>query len=274
MSLRFLAAVLAAVLVTGAARAGDETTTARKAAEVKPATAEAILAAFGRPVVFEGDLTQTALAELVHNLAKRYEINLVIRTDLFKAEGYANPGDLRPDVALSRLDGVTLRQFLDLCLSGVNATYLVRKGVVEIVPVKYAAKETGSELRAGGDGEAVRLAAPLVSAVFKEKPLSEVLANLAEEHDLTVAVAPQANDAKAAFVTARLLNVPADKALELVATQADLRVVRTGAAFLVTTRDHANELFGERLERERQRIELERFRKGVVPPPPPAEKKD
>src|SRR5262249_2966233 len=124
-------------------------------------------------------------------------------------------------------------------------------------------------------------AEPLVSAIYKEKPLNEAIADLAEEFDLNVVVAPQAGDSRTAFVSARLLNVPAEKALELIALQADLRVVRKGTAFLVTSRDHANELFAEPLEKEKMKAEVERFRKGIDVPqpppppiPPPVEKKD
>ena len=106
-----------------------------------------------------------------------------------------------------------------------------------------------------------------MSAVIKEKPLNEAVALLAERYDLTVVVSPQAGDAKTGFVTARILNVPAADALELLAVQSDLRVVRKGTAFLITSRDHANELFGEKMEKERQKIELDKFR--AAPPPRP-----
>ena len=76
------------------------------------------------------------------------------------------------------------------------------------------------------------------------------MASLADRYDLTAIVSPQAGDARrAGFITARLLNVPADRALELVALQADLRVVRKGAAFLITSREHADALFQEEIEK-------------------------
>jgi hypothetical protein len=61
-------------------------------------------------------------------------------------------------------------------------------------------------------------------------------------------------------VSAHLLNLPADKALELLAEQCDLRVIRKGNAYMITTRDHAKELRAEQLEIERQKIELEKLR--------------
>jgi hypothetical protein len=267
-----VAAVLAAGLlaVPGGVPA-QEKAKAPARPEAKPRTGqtEAILSALRESITFEGDLTQTPLTELLANLARKYELNIVVRSDLFKAEGEPAVGDRRLDVTVMRLDGVSLRRFLDLTLGGMNATYLVRKGVVEIVPVRYAAKETDGRVEAGEGGERVRLAEPLVSAIYKEKPLNEALADLAEEYDLTVVVGPQAGDNRMAFVSARLLNVPADKALELIAVQADLRVVPKGASFLITSRDHANELFGEKLEKEKQKLEVEKLRKEAANPPPP-----
>jgi hypothetical protein len=77
-----------------------------------------------------------------------------------------------------------------------------------------------------------------------------------------------------------MLNVPADKALELLAVQCDLRVLRKGNTFLITSRDHANDLFNERQERERQKIETERLRGEIgqprlpIPPVPPEPKQE
>jgi hypothetical protein len=105
--------------------------------------------------------------------------------------------------------------------------------------------------------------------IFKDKPLNEALAELAEEYDVTVVVSPQSGDGRMGFVSARLLNVPADRALDLLAIQCDLRIVRKGNAFLVTSRDHANDLFGEKMERERQQIELARLRTAPIGPPRP-----
>jgi len=138
-------------------------------------------------------------------------------------------------------------------------TYLVRRDHVEIVPIAYALKESRQLVKTDANGDAMA-AQPLVSAVVKNMALSAALDDLAADHDLTVILSPQAGDQKAAFVTARLLNVPADKAIELLALQADLRVVRRGPAFLVTTKEHADGLFNERHERERQKIELENMR--------------
>lgn len=81
-------------------------------------------------VQFEGDLTQTGLSELLNNLARRYEINILLLTDDFKD----NPqiADAKPKLAVTRLDGLTLGSFLDVVLQSVGATYIVRPDYIEV----------------------------------------------------------------------------------------------------------------------------------------------
>jgi len=259
------AAVVAAGLAVGPAAADD----AKKADPTA-----VLLAKLREPVT--ADATDATLAEVVEFLGKRFEVGVVVNEAAFRAGGVANPGEVVVKFPAQR-GTLSLGRLLQAALAPHEATYLVRKGYVEVVPVAFAARQTRNE--AGEDEGAVRLAEPLVSAIYKEKPLNEAVADIAEEFDLTVVVAPQAGDSRMAFVSTRLLNVPADKALELIAIQADLRVVRKGAAFLITSRDHANELFGERLEKERQKLEVEKLRRSLdlpglfpqlgMPPPPP-----
>jgi len=112
----------------------------------------------------------------------------------------------------------------------------------------------------------------LVSLVVKEKPFNEVIDKLAEMYDLSVVICPQSGDGRTGFVTARLKNVTPAVAIELLAVQCDLRVIRKGNAFLITSRDHANELHNEKFERERQKIELLKFREAPLPKPQPEPK--
>ncbi|MFM8274299.1 MAG: hypothetical protein ACKODX_18480 [Gemmata sp.] len=226
---------------------------------------ERVLAALDQEVLLKDGFNpnEVPLFELLRGVAKRHDLNLVINENAFKQMGAPNIRDEKPGA--SALRGITVRQFLNTTLEGLNASYLLKNGAVEVVPVGYAAQVARAAV--GDDGGRGRLKEPLVSAVFKEKPLNEAVARVAETYDLTVVVSPQAGDAKTGFVSARLLNVPADKALELLALQCDLRVVRKGNAFLITGRDHANELFGEKLEQARQKIEVEKLRE--APPKPP-----
>lgn len=244
--------------------AGEEV----KAPAKKADPTERLLAVLADAEIDLGDKNpnETPLFELLGFLAKKHGMTFVVLEEHFKAEGQPNIREEKPRFAATQLNGQSLHQFLTTTLESLGATYLVKNGTIEIVPVRYAAKACKAALDGAGEESGhLRLKEPLVSAVIREKPLNEAVAKLAEMYDLNVVVAPQAGDAKTGFVTARLLNVPADKAVELLAVQCDLRVVRKGNAFLITNRDQANELFGEKLERERQKIELEKLRD--APPP-------
>lgn len=245
-----------------------------KAPAKKADSVERVLATLADAEINLGNInpTETPLIELLTFLSKSHGVSFVVLDEQFKADGRPNIRDEKPKFDATQLRGQSLHQFLSTTLESMGATYLLKNGTIEVVPVRYAAKACKAALDGVGEESAsLRLREPLVSAVIKEKPLNEAVAKLAEMYDLTVIVAPQAGDAKTGFVTARLLNVPADKAIELLAVQCDLRVVRKGNGFLITSRDQSNELFGEKLERERQKIELEKLREApAAPPKPPA----
>ncbi|HSQ57889.1 MAG TPA: hypothetical protein VLM40_19350 [Gemmata sp.] len=211
-------------------------------------------------------ITDVPLYELLQRLTKRYGVQFVIQEPLFKEEAMRNDDlkEAKARIAVTDLHGMSLHQFLTTVLGSMDATYLVKGHTVEIVPKVSAEKLAKPETRKDSG-----VPLPLVSLIAKEKPLNETVALLAKRYDLTVVVAPQAGDARTAFITARILNVPADEALELIALQADLRVVRKHNSFLVTSREHADEIFGEQIEKQRQAIELEKLRSAPAPHPLP-----
>jgi hypothetical protein len=245
-------------LAAGPAAADD----AKPAKKTDPTAA--LLQKLREPAV--ADAAEVPLTDFVDVIYKRHSLGVILNDASFRACGMGPPGNMivkSPDVR----GALSVGRQLQMALAPHGATYLVRNGYVEVVPIAFAAKVTKNAVPGDDEGG---LAEPLVSVVYKEKPLNEAVADLAEEFELNVVVAPQAGDNRMAFVSARLLNVPADKALELIAIQAELRVVRKGTAFLITSRDHANDMFGERLEKEKQKIEVERLRRGLeLPEPPP-----
>ncbi|MDY3561187.1 hypothetical protein R5W23_002449 [Gemmata sp. JC673] len=221
------------------------------------------------------NLNETPLFELLGFLSKKYSLVFAVNESAFKAEGFPNVREERPTVTTTALRGQSLHQHLSMVLESFGATYLVKNGVIEIVPVRHAAVVAKAPLDTSAisdTGGRPRLKEPLVSMVVKEKTLNDTVARLAETYDLTVIVSPQAGDAKLGLVSARMLNTPADRAIELLAVQCDLRVVRKGGVYLITSKEQASELFNEKLERERQKIELERLREAPAAPQPPAPK--
>jgi hypothetical protein len=226
-----------------------------------PDSTAALLARLKQPVKIDAT-GETLLPELCDYLLKKYEVAVVVNEEQLKAIGLA-PGEVL--LKLPRGDGLSIAAYLNHSLGQRQLTFLVRKGYLEVMPVSIAAAETKNL----ATGAAVTMREPLVSAVLKNQPFEQAVTELADDFGLTVLVSPAAGDARTAAVSARLLNVPADKAIELLALQADLRVVRRGAAYLITTKGNAAEIFEEELNKKRQKIELEKPREA---PARPAEK--
>jgi hypothetical protein len=255
ISVRFLMA-LAIALVISASSAIAQNPPGRK-----PDPTVDLLAKLCKPVDLDR-VDAVSLSDLATRIRDKFGVTVFINEPAFKTiDANMDPGAQM--VKVPQIRAMSLTTMLPNILGQMEATFLVRKDHIEIVPIAFAARETMNIAPSEDDGP-VRLAQPLVSMIFKERPLNEAVAELAEEYNLTVIVSPQSADARTGFVTARLLNTPADKALELLTLQCDLRIVRKANTFLITSRDHANDLFNEHMDRERNKIELEKLR--LAPP--------
>lgn len=211
------------------------------------------------------------LYELLLELSKKHNLTFIINEEPFKADGRPTIKEDKPKLATTAIRGLHVHQFLRVTLESMEATYLIRNNSIEIVSVRHAAKATKSILKYPEvESEHVRLSEPLVSLIVKEKPLNETVAELAKMYDLNVVISTQAGEARKATISARLLNMPADKALDVLALQADLRVVHRGAAFFITSKEHAKEINNEEAEKERQKLEIKKLRESTTPPAPPA----
>jgi hypothetical protein len=199
-------------------------------------------------VSYEKDLQTTPFKEMLEDMAKRYNITFVINKSAIG--DMANTLDNAKPERLSEtsLNGMLLGTFFDVYFRGLaieNLTYLVRSDHIEITTREAAQKEAGileaiDEAKATGNpAETVRAKArlnlPLICVVAKERPLLAVFNDLSGVYGLNIVVEPGAREALKNPFTERLLNVPADTALELLAAQADLKVVRKGNTFRITS---------------------------------------
>ena len=255
-----LAVVLAGglVAVPGSARPQDD---GAKKAEKTPEAAGP-LGAKGivdllhtQRVTYPRDLTDSPLMLVLGELGRQYNVTFVIDNTAF--EGTPNVAELKAGaLSTSRLEGLTLGRFLDIYLRALplgagddegnsRATYLVRNWGIEITSVQKARTEAGlfeaielADDSADGGATArakARLLLPLVSVVTDNTSVAEVVRKLAGVYGLNVVFDKNVRDAAAqTMVSERLLNVPADTALELLAGQADLQVVRKGNTFRIT----------------------------------------
>ncbi len=261
---RHLAAVVAAFALLSSAVPAGAAAPAPADAGKKPDRLADLLAKLRKPAAFKGDPKDVALGDLLDVLSKQHDVAFVVNEAAFRNAGVENVREAKTVVVATRLDGLSLGRFVDMVARSVGAVALVRRDYVELV---HPAAVREMIVESAQDETAPPFT--LVSAVYKETPLADALADLADEYDTTVVISPQAGDARNAFVSARLLNVPLDKALDLLAVQADLRVVKRGNAYLVTSADYVGLVHETELDRERHKAELERIKAGEPAGVPP-----
>ena len=216
--------------------------------------AELVQTLHTKKVKFPNSLKDTPLRTLKEQLEKQFEMTFVVREDLFKLQGEADGEIMDRKFKLdSNLSGIPLEAFLRLVLQDIKATFLIRKHYVEITTWEAAAAHAddpvlASILKANNSdlaSEAVRnfiRDTPLVSTVVKDRPFERAVGELADTYGFTVIVAVEAVDLSKTNVSARLMNVPFPTALDVLALNAGLKVVRRDNTFIVTTVEHAGTL--------------------------------
>lgn len=256
MSLRLLMAFAAGLVCFGSVVAADQPR------PQQDSTSVILDSLFNQEVQIEGNVNDMSLMDLLILLSKKHGITFAVNEESFKGEENGGIIEKKPYLAATSVRGLTIHQFLVRALNSLGAMYVVKGNVVEVVPISYAAKLAKVKIDQDAQGRN-SLKEPLVCAIIKHRPLGESIELLASRYDLSVTIAPQAGEASTSAVSARLMNLPADKAIEMLAVQCDLRVVRKGSAFLITSREHAKTLLAEQVETERQKIELERLRASI-----------
>jgi hypothetical protein len=88
----------------------------------------------------------------------------------------------------------------------------------------------------------------LVCAEFDKRPLDEALKELADATDSTLVLDGRAAE-QAKVVTATLINVPLDTAVDLLANMTGLKVVSRDRMLYVTTKDNADAMDKELKDR-------------------------
>jgi type II secretory pathway component HofQ len=90
----------------------------------------------------------------------------------------------------------------------------------------------------------------LIHRFFTKVPLEKALQQVADRYNQNIVFTPEAQAKGETLVTARLVNVPIQTAVETLANMADLRVVRKANVFLVTTKKQAAELNAKNRKRQ------------------------
>lgn len=132
---------------------------------------------------------------------------------------------------------------LRLILSQVGkgkATFLIRQGHIEIVPLRYATA-------------AYFLKEPCILGVFNQRPLQEVLQEFSDEIGLAIHLDPNIGDNANKPITATFRNCSLKDALVTVTEMAQLKYVAMEHSIFVTTPDKAKVIEKEQKIRRRKR---------------------
>jgi RNA polymerase sigma factor (sigma-70 family) len=197
---------------------------------------------------------ETKLAEILEMLKTQYRVQFSIDEVAFRTSLGAEVNVL--DTKIGEIGSMhsSLDRVLQKVLSRVPGTsramFLVRDDCLEITTEQAARDELGIEKKKDPvDGEPVGEGLlPLISEDFVRTDIKEVLKKFAEGSGYNVILDPRVQKAEgpAQEVTVRLLNVPVDVAIGLIAEMSNLTVVRQANIFFVTTEKTAEKMRKDR----------------------------
>lgn len=161
-----------------------------------------------------------------------------------------------PVEKIDPIKGVTVATVLNRLLAKIpndsgkaSPTYIIRPDSVEITTREAYQRESYPNRKISDMQLDYLHLPPLSYAVLDNVPLSEALAELGRTTGGNVIVAGYAAKEAATKVTAELNGVPLDAAVTVLADMADLKCVRVGNVYYVTTPERARVLEAEEKER-------------------------
>jgi len=181
---------------------------------------------------------QTKLESMLNHLATKFEVQFEINVQAFVSEQLPDPAghSIVAEKPLPAMQNVTLERYLRAILGRVpvtsGATFIPRKDRIEITTNQWLRTQIW-----GKDHKGPFL--PLVHGRFEKTSLDEALKTLAEQSEHNVFLDPKAGEKGKTPVTARMLNLPLDTAVTMLADMADLQAVLQDNAIYVTTRENA-----------------------------------
>lgn len=197
-------------------------------------------------IAIQNEFTETPLSEVLEFLNTRYELNLQVDAQ-FTGSSFASRDldrkfvNLAPEnpilqelVTLRKMKSVRLETVLNLICNQIHGTYLIYADRIVLVNRDALAGIIGQ-----GEEEPPLVTLPLVTMKFESKSLAQTFNEISERTNTTILLAPQVAEVAKATISAKLINTPIDRAISLLAEMGELRMVRKGNAYLVTSIDRA-----------------------------------
>jgi len=186
------------------------------------------------------------LGEELERIQKLYKVTFDVNEKAFAAELMADAlevkiADPNPIPPMKTTLRTALRRILSRVAPKSRATLLIRKDHLEITTENAVRAEFGMPPAKGEE----RLP-PLVTCEVNKLPLEAALARVALLADVNIVLDGRASKQGETTTSARLLNVPVDTAVRLLADMAGLEVVRMHNVFYVTTPANATKVRKEK----------------------------
>ncbi len=213
-----------------------------------PAASIDVLALYlQRSVGFEEiDDPKATLRDCLNLLQTKYAIPVKFQYNeaAFRADG---EGDKSPAGHLfGKFEGgemsveAYLRTLLGRVELGSGAVFLLRHGHIEITTENAVRRELRLPAVVRQEGRPLERLPPLLPYMkFTDESLEDACAEIAEKAGVSVVIDPRVKEKAATKVPCRLINIPLDTAVELVADMAGLAVARKANAYYVTTPENA-----------------------------------
>jgi hypothetical protein len=239
-----------ALLRASAARAAESPSAeqARRANEVRKKLAAT--------VKFSGlDDPESTLSDALNYWSRMYDIRFEVNEQAFRDEMIDDVMSTKLGRAIPKMAQVTaetpLRRILARIPVPSGTTFVVRGGVVEITTRRYVNPHAWrrNEAAAPGEETPTPVPAPETSVAFDKRELREALQEIADATGVNIALDGRAQDLGKTPVTITLRDVAVDTAVKLLADMAGLQAVLVDEVFYVTTKENAQALRDEELNR-------------------------
>lgn len=216
------------------------------------------------PAKLDAAFENVPLRDILEYVSDRYNMPVRIDHVAFARIGFKNTRDiLDTSVTIAKARGVTFDQLLREALAqfdpsnaygGLQLSLRVKNGQLMIVPYFSATDDAVVyNEEAQPPGASVSLFGEDVQISAAEKPLTEVLRELAEVTGANIIVDARAKEKARAPVSANLQDAPLMTAVRVLADMAELKAVALDNILYVTTRDNAERLLKEHEAAEKQR---------------------
>lgn len=213
----------------------------------------------------------TPFKDAVDSFSDKHGVLILIDYEGFKEAGVTGIED--QPVRMPKFVNFRFGTALRLLAAQMNGTFLIRPDHIEITSRTHArARWSFAEVWPRGEigaaesdqPELERALAPLVYAQFDRRPLEDALNELADQAGVSVLIDARRAGEKAQMpVSAKVVNMPLDTAVRLLADMAELKAVVVDNGMYVTTTQHAATLQGEIDKRRQKQAALNAAAAGV-----------